>query len=123
MTEESSDVRTRLVLFDIDGTLIRTGGAGVKAFAQTAEHLFGRPGGTERLRFHGRTDLSLVREFFRLHELPDSPAEVERFLTAYLHLLDEQLRRNHGEVCPGVGTLIQALRQVPDPPKIGLLRR
>lgn len=114
-------MRTRLVLFDIDGTLIRTGGAGVKAFAQTAEHLFGRPGGTERLRFHGRTDLSLVREFFRLQDLPDSPVEVERFLTAYLHFLDEQLSRHRGEICPGVGALIQALRQVPDPPKIGLL--
>lgn len=93
----------------------------MKAFAQTAEHLFGCPGGTERLRFHGRTDLSLIREFFRLHALPDSPVEVERFLTAYLHFLDEQLGRNRGEICPGVDSLIRALRQIPDPPKIGLL--
>ena len=39
---------TRLVLFDIDGTLIRTGGAGVHAFGRTAELLYGVPGVAER---------------------------------------------------------------------------
>ena len=55
----------RLVLFDIDGTLIRTGGAGVTAFARVAEHLYGRPKGTSSLRFHGATDTGLVRDFLR----------------------------------------------------------
>ena len=35
---------TRLVLFDIDGTLIRTGGAGVRAFSRTAAMVFGKAG-------------------------------------------------------------------------------
>lgn len=55
---------TRLVLFDIDGTLIRTGGAGVHAFGRTAELLYGVAGVAERTHFHGRTDTALVREFF-----------------------------------------------------------
>ena len=54
----------RLVLFDIDGTLVRTGGAGVHAFGRTAELLYGVPGVAERTRFHGRTDTALVKEFF-----------------------------------------------------------
>ena len=54
----------RLVLFDIDGTLIRTGGAGVQAFGKVFETEFGIIDGFEKLKFAGRTDYSLVREFF-----------------------------------------------------------
>jgi len=114
-------MRTRLVLFDIDGTLIRTGGAGVKAFARTADLVFRRPGGTDRLRFHGRTDVSLVREFLRLQELPDTPENLHRFLEVYVHLLDEELDRHRGEICPGVTELLQALRDLPEAPCLGLL--
>src|SRR5690349_14542082 len=57
----------KLVLFDIDGTLIRTGGAGVKAFEETFLEVFGIPEATKTLKFAGRTDTSLVREGFVLH--------------------------------------------------------
>ena len=50
----------RLVLFDIDGTLVHTGGAGVKAFAKVFESEFGAKDHFERLKFAGRTDVSLV---------------------------------------------------------------
>jgi phosphoglycolate phosphatase-like HAD superfamily hydrolase/SAM-dependent methyltransferase len=114
-------VKTRLVLFDIDGTLIRTGGAGVKAFAQTAAHLFGRAGGTKSMHFHGRTDVSLVREFLRNSALPDSDANLRQFLEAYVHFLDHQLELHRGEICPGVRELLGALRSHPAAPVIGLL--
>ena len=112
---------TRLVLFDIDGTLIRTGGAGVRAFARTAEVIHGRPRGTDALRFHGRTDTSLVREFLRAHRIQDTPWNVRHFLDAYVFLLDAELRRGAGELCPGVWEYIRSLRALPDPPLLGLL--
>jgi phosphoglycolate phosphatase-like HAD superfamily hydrolase len=112
---------TRVVLFDIDGTLIRTGGAGVRAFARTAELAFGRAGGTATLRFHGRTDTSLVREFLGLHDFADTPDLRDHFLATYLFLLDEELERQRGETCPGVRELIASLRALPNPPLIGLL--
>lgn len=112
---------TRLVLFDIDGTLIRTGGAGVKAFARTAAEVFGRPGGTEGLSFAGRTDLSLVREFLEAHGFEVSRENRERFLGAYLGFLGEYLDEHAGETCPGVGELLAGLRGQPEPPAIGLL--
>jgi len=54
----------RLVLFDIDGTLIQTGGAGVQAFGRALATEFNIPNGTERLKFSGRTDTGLARELF-----------------------------------------------------------
>ncbi len=114
-------MRTRLVLFDIDGTLIRTGGAGVRAFAATAAHAFERPGGTDRLHFHGRTDVSLVREFLRSNGFPDTEANVARFLEVYVHMLDDELRRHRGEICPGIPRLLEDLQREPEPPVVGLL--
>ncbi len=111
----------RLVLFDIDGTLIRTGGAGVKAFARVAEHVYGQATGTAHLRFHGATDTGLVRDFLRAHGVMDTPRERLRFLDAYLFWLDHHLSTNKGEICPGVPGCLAALRSLPQPPLIGLL--
>ena len=58
----------RLVLFDIDGTLIRTHGSGVRAFAATFDEVFGLPQATETLSFAGRTDRGLVEEVLSVHE-------------------------------------------------------
>ena len=69
----------RLVLFDIDGTLINTGGAGMKAFARAFATVFNIPNGSERLRFAGRTDTSLAREFFVLNQIEPLP---ENFMSA-----------------------------------------
>jgi len=111
----------RLVLFDIDGTLIRTGGAGVTAFSRVSEHLYGRPGGTASLRFHGATDTGLVRDFLQAHGVADTWQERQRFLTAYLFWLDHQLSQHAGEVCPGVRDFLAGLRRLDQPPLIGLL--
>src|ERR1043166_5118976 len=82
----------RLVLFDIDGTLVHTGGAGVKAFAKVFETEFKAVDGFERLKFAGRTDTGLVREFFGYHQIPATPANFERFFERYAFWLDHILR-------------------------------
>ncbi|MCX6860257.1 MAG: haloacid dehalogenase-like hydrolase [Verrucomicrobia bacterium] len=111
----------RLVLFDIDGTLIRTGGAGVHAFGRTAELLYGVPGVAERTHFHGRTDTALVREFFLSNGLQGRSWDIRHFLDAYVFLLDHRLQQNRGEICPGVPQFLQALKELPEPPAMGLL--
>jgi phosphoglycolate phosphatase-like HAD superfamily hydrolase len=109
------------VLFDIDGTLIRTGGAGVRAFARAAERLHGLPDGTAHMVFHGRTDTSLVREYLRHHGLPETTEEMERFLGTYLGILEGMLAESAGEACPGVREFIASCRGLDRPPLIGLL--
>lgn len=109
------------VLFDIDGTLIRTGGAGVRAFARAAAELHGLPDGTAHMVFHGRTDTSLVREYLRHHGLEETGAEMDRFLNTYLGLLGGMLAEHAGEPCPGVWEFIEGCRRLERPPVLGLL--
>jgi phosphoglycolate phosphatase-like HAD superfamily hydrolase len=111
----------RLVLFDIDGTLIRTGGAGVKAFARVFATEFGAVDGFEKLKFAGRTDVSLVREFFTVHQIPVTPENLERFFERYVFWLDHILKESRSEVCRGVWEFIAGLRALPRPPLLGLL--
>lgn len=110
-----------LILFDIDGTLIRTGGAGEKAFARVCATQFGVPDGTAQLSFAGRTDRAIVREFFRRQHIEPSDANFQRFFEAYVFILDELMRASRGEVLPGVRPMLRELRALEPEPVIGLL--
>ncbi len=112
---------TRLVLFDIDGTLVHTGGAGVKAFAKVFASEFNLPKGTEQMKFAGRTDVSLVREFFRLNDIAPSQENFARFFERYVFWLDHLLAQSRTEECPGIRAFLRDLRALPQPPLVGLL--
>ena len=111
----------RLVLFDIDGTLVRTGGAGVKAFAKVFETEFGATDGFEKLKFAGRTDVSLVREFFGFHQIAATPENFRRFFECYVFWLDDILSGSKTATCEGVPEFLAELQALPRPPLLGLL--
>lgn len=111
----------RLVLFDIDGTLVHTGGAGMKAFAKVFATEFNIPNGTEKIRFAGRTDMSLVREFFIENQIEPSAMNFNRFFDRYVFWLDHILGHSQTKECPGIRPFIRALKALPQPPLVGLL--
>jgi phosphoglycolate phosphatase-like HAD superfamily hydrolase len=111
----------RLALFDVDGTLIRTGGAGMRAFAKVFATEFNAPDGFERLKFGGRTDLSLIREFFGFHNIPVTPHNLQRFFDRYVFWLEQFLQEGQARLCPGVWEFIRGLQALPQPPLLGLL--
>lgn len=111
----------RLVLFDIDGTLVHTGGAGIKAFAKVFQTAFDAHDGFEKLKFAGRTDVSLVREFFVYHKIAQTPENFELFFERYVFWLDYILNHSQTEACPGVWEFIDGLKNLPKPPLMGLL--
>jgi len=110
-----------LVLFDIDGTLIESGGAGVKAFARVCATEFKVPNGTAGLRFSGRTDPAIIREFFQRNQIEPSDKNFQHFYDCYVFWLDHLLGQTGGRVLPGVIELIDRLQRMPEPPVIGLL--
>ena len=111
----------RLVLFDIDGTLLLTGGAGERAFAKVCATVFNVPNGTDKLGFAGRTDTAIVRDFFVKHQIEASQVNFQRFFDSYVFWLDQMLERRSGRVLPGIQRFIVDLKTLPNPPALGLL--
>jgi len=111
----------RLVLFDIDGTLINTGGAGMMAFGRAFATVFNIPNGSERLRFAGRTDKSLAREFFCLNQIEPTAENFREFFDTYVFLLDQTVKQMDGTTLPGVWEFLRDLQALPQAPMLGLL--
>jgi phosphoglycolate phosphatase len=111
----------KLVLFDIDGTLVHTGHAGTQAFKKTFATEFNLHHGSEKMKFAGRTDFSLVREFFKIHALPETPEHFAQFFQRYVFWLDHILADSNGNICHGVPKFIADLLALPNPPVLGLL--
>ncbi|MDG2215083.1 MAG: HAD hydrolase-like protein [Verrucomicrobiota bacterium] len=111
----------KLILFDIDGTLIRTGGAGVKAFAKTFLEEYQLPHATDSFSFAGRTDHELVELLFERNNIEITPSKVEQFFEVYLGHLGDFLPKDQTAPLEGVTSLIRAMSKWQPTPVIGLL--
>lgn len=108
------------VLFDIDGTLLSSGGAGKAAMEAALVDEFGVLQIHDDVPFSGRTDRAIARDLFQVHGLPDSPTTWDRFLAAYLRLLPDYLKSRPGQVLPGIADMLKALAGRADV-QVGLL--
>jgi phosphoglycolate phosphatase-like HAD superfamily hydrolase len=61
----------RVILWDVDGTLVRTGGVGADAFNTAIETLFGVPAGKHGVSLAGKTDPQIAREILTVLDLHD----------------------------------------------------
>jgi phosphoglycolate phosphatase-like HAD superfamily hydrolase len=96
------------VLFDIDGTLIDTRGAGRAAISLAFRDAFGHDD-VRNIPFAGRTDRAIASDLFRRHRLENSAENWQRLAAGYLRHLPEQLVRRRGRTLPGVLELLEAL--------------
>jgi phosphoglycolate phosphatase len=98
-----------ILLWDIDGTLLSSGGAGKAAIegALTAEF-----GVTVRgqVPYSGRTDRAICRDLLQLHELEDSADNWRRLVAGYLKRLPSALASHRGAVLPGIAAVLEQLR-------------
>jgi phosphoglycolate phosphatase len=99
-----------ICLFDIDGTLLSSGGAGKAAMEAALGTEFGIGQVTDDVPFSGRTDRAIARDLFRLHSVQDSPQNWQRFLAAYLRHLPLYLSSHKGAVLPGIAALLESLQ-------------
>lgn len=102
-----------LLLFDIDGTLLLSGGAGMRAMTRAFHATFDVPNAFDGVPPAGRTDTFLLAGAFTRADVEDSAENRARFHDAYLPILsDEIVKRGHGRygVLPGIETLLTSLR-------------
>jgi phosphoglycolate phosphatase len=111
-----------VLLFDIDGTLVSTGGAGRRAMVGAFVKLYGRDDVFEGTLFAGMTDRAIARQGLRVvatggsgTAVSDTEAAIDRVLDAYLALLETELDQGTGYcVLPGVMALLRSLEGTPD---------
>ena len=108
---------TRLVLFDIDGTLLLSDGAGRRAIHRALIEIFGDTGPADH-RFDGKTDPQIVRELMRSvgHEDAHIDERMEQLFARYVSCLREELQdpQYHAAALPGVPQLLDALARRDD---------
>jgi phosphoglycolate phosphatase-like HAD superfamily hydrolase len=115
VTEATTPVHT-IVLWDIDNTLLYTGGAGSLAMARAFRDLYGVDDAFRRVEFSGRTDTAIFRDAALEHGIaPDGmSAEMARFLDAYVpHLRTTLQEVAGGSLMPGVEAVLAALADRP----------
>ena len=104
----------KLLLFDIDGTLLATGGAGERALGVVISELFGDPNGMGGIEVSGRTDSSIALQVFRKYGRAETPEHLAEFHACYLHHLQRLLPVTEGRLLPGIVPLLEALKKRPD---------
>jgi phosphoglycolate phosphatase-like HAD superfamily hydrolase len=107
---------TVIVLFDVDGTLIRSGGAGLRGMNATFARLYGVAGALDGVPLAGRTDRAIVGDVLRALGVEPSPAEVARIRDAYVDDLRLEITRTVADPCgvlPGVEPLLDAIAALP----------
>jgi phosphoglycolate phosphatase-like HAD superfamily hydrolase len=101
----------RVVLFDIDNTLLYSGGAGSFAMNAAFSELFGVSDGFARVEFSGRTDLFILQQGLAEHGIAGGAEEhLAAFTSRYYGLLPEALAQREGYLMPGFPELLSALR-------------
>lgn len=104
----------RLVLFDIDGTLLSAGPSARTAFQTALEDVFGTSGDVDGYAFEGRLDPLIVTDLMRAAGVPDETIALRRgdALALYLDRLEAGLRAHAPVLKPGVPALLDALEKV-----------
>ena len=106
-------MRKRLLLFDIDGTLIHSGGAGVHALIAAFRERFGITDDLRGIEIAGMTDSGIVTSILKKHNIPATTENVSAFLDSYVHFLSLELPRREGKLLPGVLELLEELKSRP----------
>ncbi len=109
-------MKRRLVLFDIDGTILLTAGAGRRAITAALGEAIGDHSAFARVRFDGKTDPQIVSELLSVagHEPPHAEDRVRALCQRYVALLAEELQGTRGmQLMPGIPAILDRLEAEP----------
>lgn len=109
-----SRVPKRLLLWDIDATLISTGGAGDKALKRVVQQRYGVDDDFHDVEIAGRTDAFIAASILRKYGQEPTGSNVSAFLDEYVAHLGELLPQLNGQVLPGISEILQRMKAKPD---------
>jgi phosphoglycolate phosphatase len=112
MTREGN--AKRLLLFDIDSTLVNTGGAGFKALQLVVENRYGVTDDLHDIEIAGRTDSGIAASILKKYGVLPTKKNVTTFLDEYVDLLARLLPTLHGHVLPGIREILTHMKSKPD---------
>src|SRR5436190_14928717 len=107
----------RLILFDIDGTLVLTGGAGMRAMNRACEEIVGHESGLTGVAVAGRTDWVILDDALRLHGKSLDAELLDTLRRRYVEHLREEIDlpgTGVKAVMPGIRELLDALQRRDD---------
>src|SRR5271165_3234002 len=95
-----------LILWDIDGTILHSGGAGMKALQAALESVFGASGSLAGIDFAGRTDPWIIRQIFARFGIEHTSEAYSRYVDGYISLLPGVLAQSRARILPGVADIL-----------------
>lgn len=110
----ASSLQKRLYLFDIDGTLITSGGAGVTSFSEAVKDLCGSVSPLEGINFAGNTDTGIARSVLQAAGMEPTQENIMALLDAYLKKLCDRIHLHQGGLLPGIIPLLERMNGRPD---------
>jgi phosphoglycolate phosphatase len=103
----------RLLLFDIDGTLVNTGGAGVESLKMTVRNRFRAEDDLRDIEIAGKTDRAIIRDILQKYRVDPTEGNITSFAREYIEGLSLCLSRTRGRVLPGIQQLLERLKPQP----------
>ncbi len=105
----------KILLFDIDGTLLKTDGAGTRAANRAFEKIYGIKGAMSKIDAAGKTDPIILKEIFQNEFQRDyAHEEAQELYKHYVPFLEEETSTSVTEVMPGIPELLENLSRRED---------
>lgn len=111
----------KLLLFDIDGTLLDSGGAGGRALDRAFREVFGLEGAFQGIGMAGKTDPQIIRECLVKHRFPSDNGVAPAVMEAYLRHLGAEMENDRKHLKPGIREILALLHARRDDCRLGLL--
>jgi len=99
----------KFILFDIDQTLIESGGGGLSAMTKAFEEITGISNGFNGISYAGKTDPQIMREALTAHGLSANGNILNQLVEVYLRYFPQEMATRGGRIKPGVTELVERI--------------